>query len=192
MFSKFLKVGGIALALVLAVLAVVVAWQPDTYQLERSTTIDAPAERVFAQVNDFKAWDRWTPWKKDDSNLKTKFPDPSFGEGATFSWSGDAEAGEGTLTILESKPGELVQLEQEFRRPVAGKCQMAFVLDPEGDKTRLTWKMSGDKNFIAKAVCLVMDLEKTLGPQLEKGLAAIKVAAEESAAESVADSPMDP
>ena len=103
---------------------------------------------------------------------------PSFGKGATFYWNGNEKIGEGTMTILESKPHELVDLEQEFKRPMVGKCRMSFVLEPVGTKTKLTWKMFGENNFTAKAVCLFMDMEKMAGPKFEQGLAAIKAAAE--------------
>jgi uncharacterized protein YndB with AHSA1/START domain len=179
MISKILIGVGTFLALALAIFAVVVALQPSDYLLERSTTIDAPAEKVFAQVNDFKAWDKWTPWKKEDPNPKeTKMSNPSFGKGASFYWNGNDKIGEGTMTIVESKPHERVDLEQEFKRPMVDKCLMSFILEPDGGKTKLTWKMFGENNFTEKAVCLFMDLEKMLGPKFEQGLAAIKDAAE--------------
>jgi hypothetical protein len=184
MTSRILTIAGTFVVLALIVFAIVVAMQPDTYLLERSTTISAPADRVFAQVNDFQAWDQWTPWKEEDPNPKAKkMSDPSFGKGATFYWNGNDKVGEGTITILDSKPNEAVELEQSFVRPMAGKCRMTFVLEPAGEKTKLTWKMFGNKDFTAKAVCLFMDMEKMAGPKFEQGLASIKSAAEAETAQ---------
>jgi hypothetical protein len=175
----------------LVIFAIVVARQPDSYLLERSITIDAPPEQVFAQVNDFQAWDKWSPWKEEDPKPKaTKISDPSSGKGATFYWNGNEKIGEGTMTILESKPNQLVDLEQAFVRPMEGKCRMSFVLDPDGDRTKLTWKMFGTNNFVGKAVCLFMDMEQMAGPKFEQGLANIKRLAEqpvEPAAKAGAD-----
>ena len=167
------------IAVGLVIFAIVVALQSNTYLVERSTTIDAPPARVFAQVNDFQAWDRWTPWKEEDPNPKaTKISDPSFGEGATFYWNGNDKIGEGTLKILKSKPNELVELQQSFVRPMVGKCQMSFELTPDGEKTKLTWKMFGTKTFTEKAVCLFMNMENMIGPKFEQGLGKIKTQAE--------------
>lgn len=163
----------------LVIFAIVVAMQSGTYLVERSTTIDAPPDRVFAQVNDFQAWDKWTPWKAEDPSPKaTKISDPSFGKGATFYWNGNEKIGEGTIEILESKANEVVELQQSFVRPMVGKCRMSFVLTPDGQQTKLTWKMFGDKSFTEKAVCLFMDMEKMIGPKFEQGLASIKSEAE--------------
>jgi hypothetical protein len=41
--------------------------------------------------------------------------------------------------------------------------------------------MDGHNNFISKAFHLVMDMDKMLGPDFERGLAAMKTAAEASA-----------
>lgn len=179
MVRKIVFIATSCLVLGLVVLAIVVAMQPDIYTLERSITIDAPAEQVFAQVNDFQAWDRWTPWKEEDPNPKAKkMSDPSFGKGASFYWNGNDKIGEGTLTILDSEPNEWVELEQAFVRPMVGKCRMSFTLEPDGKKTKLTWKMFGQNDFAAKAICLFMDMEQMVGPKFEQGLASIKAAAE--------------
>ena len=38
----------------------------------------------------------------------------------------------------------------------------------------MTWSMSGDKNFMAKAIHLFMNMDKMIGGQFEKGLAEMK------------------
>src|SRR5262249_31498349 len=46
------------------VLVGVVAMQPTDFKIERKATIAAPPAEVFAQVNDFRKWDDWSPWAK--------------------------------------------------------------------------------------------------------------------------------
>jgi hypothetical protein len=55
----------------IAVLSIVVATRPSTFRVERSIAVAAPPETVFAQVNDFHAWDAWSPWAKLDPQMKT-------------------------------------------------------------------------------------------------------------------------
>jgi len=45
----------------------------------------------------------------------------------------------------------------------------------------VTWSMSGDNNFISRAVFLFVNMDKALGSEFEKGLASMKSAAEASA-----------
>lgn len=58
----------ILITLVLAVAAVLLyaATKPDRFRIERSAVIKAPPERIYGQVQDFKAWTAWSPWEGID------------------------------------------------------------------------------------------------------------------------------
>lgn len=163
-------------------LFVVIGLQPSNFSVQRSATMTAPPAAVFAQINDLQAWDAWSPWSKLDPNPKTTISTPSAGKGATFTWNGNQEIGEGSLTILESKPDELVDVEQAFVRPFVGKARMAFTLAPEGNGTKVTWKMDGTNDFFGKAMCLFMNMDAIMGKSFEQGLANMKEMAEKSGA----------
>jgi len=60
------------LALVLIVLIIVISTRPSEFNVSRSTTISAPAEIIFAQVNDFHNWEGWSPWVKLDPTRTLK------------------------------------------------------------------------------------------------------------------------
>lgn len=174
-----LAVAVILVGLVVA-FCVVVVLQPNTFSVERRATIAAPPEKVFAQVNDLKAWDAWSPWSKLDPGAKTTFSDPSAGKGATFAWVGNQEIGEGSLTILDSKPDELVEVEQEFVKPFAGKARIVFTLVPKDGQTNVNMKMSGEHGLLGKAMCLFVDMDAMLGKDFEQGLANMKQVAQTS------------
>jgi hypothetical protein len=82
------------------------------------------------------------------------------------------------MTITESSPNELIRFNLEFFKPMAGTSTAEFTFKPEGNQTTVTWSMTGKNNFIAKAVCLFMSMEKMLGGQFEQGLAQMKSVAE--------------
>lgn len=174
---------GVASVLVLAVaiLAVVVALQPSEFRIQRTATMAAPPSAVFAQVNDFHKWEAWSPWAKLDPSAKNTFEGPSSGKGAAFAWAGNNKVGEGRMTIVESRPDELIRIKLEFQKPFAATNTAEFSFKPEGDRTAVTWSMYGHNNFVARAVCLFVDMDKALGAEFEKGLAGIKSAAEASA-----------
>jgi Polyketide cyclase / dehydrase and lipid transport len=168
----------IVLALLFVVLVIVIAARPGEFRVSRSATMAAPPEAVFPHVNELKKWDAWSPWAKLDPNARNTFGGPSAGQGASMSWAGNNEVGEGKMTISESRPNELVKLMLEFYKPMAGTSEVEFSFKPEGNGTVVTWTMSGKNDFIGKAVCLFMNMDKMVGGQYEKGLASLKAIAE--------------
>ena len=164
----------IALAVIIVVLVIIVALQPSEFRVARSTSIAAPASAVFAQVNDFHKWQAWNPWGKIDPAMKQSYEGARAGTGAIYTWSGNNEVGEGRMTITESRPNELIRVKLEFFKPFAATNTADFTFKPEGNQTLVTWSMFGEKNFTAKAVHLVMNMDKMIGGQFEKGLADMK------------------
>ena len=173
----------IALALVVIVLAFVgyVALQPSDYRVARSATISAPPTDVFAQVNDFRKWEAWSPWAKLDPAAKAVFEGPAAGPGAIFKWDGNAQVGAGTMTLTESRPGELVRIKLDFVKPIAAASTTEFTFKPQGNQTAVTWAMSGQNNFISRAVCMFMNQDKMVGGAFEQGLANMKAIVEAAA-----------
>ena len=167
---------GVAVACVLLVvgLCVIISLQPGTFSIQRSTVVDAPPAVVFAKLNDLEAWDQWSPWRALDPNPKTTLSNPSSGKGATFTWDGNAEIGAGSLTIVDSTPDKQVEVEQAFTRPIAGTALMTFTVAPQDGGTRLMWRIEGHNNFVAKAMCMLVDMDAMLGPSFEQGLENIK------------------
>ncbi len=169
MIKKILLV----LAIAAAAFCAVVSLQPSQFRIARSAVIPAPPAAVFAQVNDFHAWEAWSPWAKMDPDSKTVFEGPESGKGAVFKWSGNKDVGEGVMTITESRPYERILINLEFIKPFAGTNLTEFTFEPEGSGTRVTWTMSGENSFIGKAMSLVINCDKMVGEQFEKGLANI-------------------
>jgi hypothetical protein len=170
----------IGLFVVVAILVIVAAFQPSHYEVKRSTKIAAPPAAVFPQVNTLKNWEAWNPWMKLDPNIKLTYTGPASGKGASYSWTGNNEVGEGSATILESRPDEFVRFRLDFRKPMEATSHAEFTLQPQGDQTEITWKMSGENNLIGKAISMFMSMDKMIGEPFEKGLADMKSIAESS------------
>ena len=171
----------IALAAIVAIV-VVVALQPSEVKMERSATISAPPAAVFELVNDFHKWEAWSPWAKLDPNAKVAFEGPPSGTGTVMTWAGNSEVGEGKMTLAESRPNELVKINVDMIKPFAGSSTTEFSFKPEGDQTAVTWSMAGHHNFLAKAMCLVMNGKKMMEGIMDKGLANMKAVAEGTSA----------
>jgi hypothetical protein len=174
MFKKILQWTLIVLAVVIAAFLGLVAMQPNEFRVERSLTMVAPPADVFAQVNDFHNWEAWSPWIKLDPNAKGTYEGPAAGKGAIFRWSGNDDVGEGSMTITESNPNDLIRITLNFIKPFEDTATSEFTFQPEGDQTRVTWSMYGKNNFVGRAVCLLMDMDEMIGSKYEEGLASMK------------------
>ncbi len=168
----------IGVVVVIGVFAVIVAMRPSDFRVERSAVVAAPAPVVFAQVNDLHNWDAWSPFAKLDPAAKQTFEGPRAGTGAALAWAGNKQVGEGRMTITESRPNEIIRFRLDFAKPFAVTNTAEFTFTPRGDQTAVTWSMSGRQNFMAKAFCMFMSMDKMVGGEFEKGLAQMKSVAE--------------
>ena len=164
----------IILAVTVIVFVVVVIMQPSEFRVARSATMSAPASAVFAQVNDFHKWDAWNPWGKIDPTMKQNYQGAPACAGAIYSWAGNNQVGEGRMTMTESRPSDLIRIKMEFYKPFAATSTAEFTFRPAGNQTAVTWSMTGNNNFMAKAIHLFMNMDKMIGGQFEKGLASMK------------------
>jgi hypothetical protein len=170
--------------------------RPDTYRVERTQRIAAPAGVVYAQLDNFKSWGAWSPWDKRDPAMKKTFTGPSHGAGAGYAWQGNDKVGQGQMTILDAKPpgaaGEPATLSYrlEFIKPFASVATTHFVVKPEGDKAALaSWSMEGRNNLMGKALGVFMNMDKMIGGDFEAGLANLKTLSQAEAAKAAAAPP---
>lgn len=165
---------GIGVAAIFIVLLLVIVTRPNTYRVERSTTIAAPPEAVYAQVSDFRKWAAWSPWGKLDPNMKTTFEGTQGAVGAGYAWTGNDDVGAGRMTITGIDPNKRVDIKLEFIKPFESSAANGFAFEPSGTGTKVTWSMNGDSNFLTKAFSLFVNMDEAVGKDFEKGLGDMK------------------
>jgi hypothetical protein len=159
-----------------------VASRPPKFRIERSITIAAPPDRAFAHVNDFHRWVGWSPWEKMDPAMKKTFEGAPAGQGSIYSWVGNKKVGEGRMTIEKSEAPSVVGLKLEFLKPWQATNETTFSFVPADGGTKVTWAMEGENRaFTAKAFAVLMNMDKAVGRDFEKGLASLKSLAESPA-----------
>jgi len=172
-----------SLLLIIVVLAVVAllavaARKPNDFRLQRSTVIQAAPEKIFPLINELSQWERWSPWEKMDPNMKKTLSGPPSGVGAVSAWEGDRRVGSGRMEIMESQAPQKIVLRLDFFKPMKAQHMAEFTLQPKDGGTEVTWAMYGQQPFIGKVFSVFCQMEKMVGPEFEKGLAAMKKAAE--------------
>ena len=176
----------IAMAVVAVVLVALVgtlaaaSMQPEDFAIRRSTQIKGTAAKVEALITDFHSWDGWSPWNKLDPAMKKTYSGAATGVGAIYEWVGNSDVGKGRMTITAVEPGKSVTIKLEFIEPFAVTNTTVFALAESGDSTSVEWSMSGkNSDLMSKAVGMLMDMDKTVGGDFEKGLSALKGMAEQ-------------
>ncbi len=173
---KYLKslFGAIAvLALLLVLGGLLLSGQ---FKVSRSIVVAAPAEKVYALVQDPRRWKEWSVWNQRDPAMQISYFRAPAGTGAGWAWS-SAKEGDGRMTFTAAEPNKRLAYDLFF--PDFGTTSQGdLVLAPEGSGTRLSWTMNGNmgKNPVFRWTALFAD--GMVGKDFEAGLANLKSVAE--------------
>lgn len=170
--------GAIVVVAVIAIL-LFAATKPATFHVERSTTIAATPEKIHPLVDDFHNWDQWSPWAHLDPNMHVAYSGASAGPGAVYEWQGNSKVGKGRMEILAAEP-TATSIKLDFLQPFESHNHSNFLLQPDGNGTRVTWTMDGPNTFTSKLMSVFISMDKMIGKDFEAGLGNLKTAAERS------------
>lgn len=173
-----IKYIAIAIGLAVIVLLIVAAMQPATYHVERTTTIAAAPEKIHPLVDDFHNWQQWSPWAHLDPNMKVSYSGPPSGPGAVYEWEGNSKVGKGRMEILTAESTE-TSIKLDFLKPFESHTKSNFILEPQGDITRVTWTLDGPNTSMSRVMGIFVSMDKMVGKDFENGLGKLKTAAEQ-------------
>jgi uncharacterized protein YndB with AHSA1/START domain len=165
------------IALAIAALLIYAATQPDTFSIQRSASIAAPPERLFALISDVKAFNTWNPFASKDPAIQLGYEGAASGVGAAYTWQSN-EVGAGRMEIIEAVAPSRLAMRLAFTKPFATTNRVEFTLQPQGTQTQVTWAMTGPMPYLSKLICTFVSMEGMVGPDFEAGLANLKAAAE--------------
>jgi uncharacterized protein YndB with AHSA1/START domain len=149
----------------------------NTFRIERSTTISAPAEKIFPLIDDFHSWSSWSPYEKLDPAMQRTYSGEPRGIGAAYAWN-RKKAGAGSMEIIQAAAPSRVAIALTFTKPMKAQNTAEFVLEPSGGGTRVSWSMTGKVTLMTRIFGFFVNMDKMIGKDFEAGLAAIKVIAE--------------
>jgi Polyketide cyclase / dehydrase and lipid transport len=168
---KPLKVLGLAAILIVMIVLIFTLIQPSKGYVERTVVINAPVQEVFRELNTYQTFTLWSPWAKMDANAKYTYDGPDSGVGAKMAWEGKS-IGKGSQWIEASTPDKHIKNVINFE-DLNGVFYAQYILEPEGNQTKLTWTYDGVNNgFLGKMRWLFM--KGALGAQYEEGLHDLK------------------
>ncbi len=165
--------------LVVGVLAIA-ANKPDTFRVERTVVVKAPPEKIFPLINDFHHWVSWSPYEKMDPVMKRTYSGAPSGKGAVYEWEGNKKVGTGRMEITEALPPAKIILKLDFFAPFEGHHTGGFILEARGEETFVVWYMQGLNSYMAKLMCLFVNMDHMIGKDFEVGLVNLKSVVENS------------
>lgn len=160
-----------AIVVIVLVILGIAATKADAFHIQRSSTINAPAEKIFAHINDFHNWTAWSPYEKLDPAMIRSYSGAASGKGAAYAWKGNSDVGSGNMEITESTPSSRIVIALNFFTPFEGHNIAEFTLEPQGESTKVTWAMHGPMNFGAKVMSVFFNMDSMVGGQFAEGLA---------------------
>jgi uncharacterized protein YndB with AHSA1/START domain len=181
------------IAIVIAVLVVVplaailifAATKPDTFRVQRATSIKAPPEKIFPLIADFHGWGAWSPYEKLDPAMKRTYSGAANGKGAVYEWDSDGKAGRGRMEIADTSAPSKVAIKLDFFKPFETHNMVEFTIELKGDTTNVTWAMHGPNLYIGKVMSIFFNMDNMIGKDFETGLANMKALAEQKPADAV-------
>ena len=175
-----LKTAGIVAALAIAGVLIAAATRSDTFRVQRSASIKAAPEKIFPLIDDLHRFNTWNPFAQQDPNLKGSYSGAASGKSAAYTFAGNGNVGKGTIEIIDSAPASRVTMTLHMLAPFETRNTVQFLLEPQGDGTRVTWAMQGSVPYFAKIIHLFIDMDRMVGSEFDAGLASLKAIAEKT------------
>lgn len=167
----------IIVAVVIAAILIYAAMKPDSFAVQRTARINAPAEQIFPLINDLKRFTTWSPFEKDPA-MKRTFTGAETGRGQVYAFDGNRNVGAGDVSIVDTVQNQKIAMRLRMTRPFACDNSVVFTLQPSGSATDVTWAMSGEQPYMAKLMSTFINCDKVVGGQFEQGFGKLKALVE--------------
>src|SRR5688572_14274592 len=93
------------------------ATRPGRFSVSRRAHINAPPDRVWAKISDFRQWISWSPWEELDPAMTRTHSGAPSGPGAKYAWVGNKKVGQGSMEITAAEPPKKLDLRLDFIKP---------------------------------------------------------------------------
>lgn len=152
-----------------------VSTKESKFNYEKSAVINAPAEKIYPYISNFRNGSAWNSFDQKDPNIKRTFSGNDGEVGAKMEFEGNSEAGSGYLEMLSLIPNTEAQMKLVMTKPFHAENLIVYKLtaDPSGG-TKFSWSMSGDGGFMGKLMATFIDCEKMITDEFEKSFENLK------------------
>jgi uncharacterized protein YndB with AHSA1/START domain len=148
---------------------------PAEQRVQRTRTVNLPAEKIWPHLVAPKQWAAWQPWIRRDPAMAITYDGPASGVGARWSWTSTKE-GSGSMRLTVAERPRFLGYALRFDA-MGTTAQGEFRLSAVPQGTEVTWAMLSDmgRNPVSRWFGLFLD--RMVGPDFELGLANLEAAA---------------
>jgi hypothetical protein len=145
------------------------------YSIERSAVIERPVGEVYDYLRNLENQLSYNVWVMKDPAKKLTRSGSDGEVGFVYGWDGNKEVGAGEQEIRSLVPNALIDVEIRFIRPFAATGQTPFVLEEAGTgATKVTWTMNSAMKYPMNFMLAIINMDKTLGKDMETSLGNVK------------------
>lgn len=161
---------GCLIIVVLLVLALVVTYflLPESYEVQRETTINATPAQIYEYVGHLDKWPEWSTWTTENYPAIEYTYYETEGVGARQTWT--QADGSGELTLTHASPDSGIKYDMVFDEAFKASGEILFEQGDGG--TLVKWRNYGDLEGPGRLMGPMMD--SMMGPDFESGLAKLK------------------
>jgi len=172
---KALKIIGIILGVLVAIIVVLTLIAPSEFVAERSVVINAPKEIVFDHVKYWRNWKSWSPWAEMDPSMKVTIEGKDGESGSKYVWTGDPElTGSGEMTNTGIKESEEIAFHLHFKVPYESESEGYVRLSEVDGGTEVAWGFYGEPTFPFNVMLIFQSMEEMMQKDFDRGLELMK------------------
>jgi hypothetical protein len=168
---KFILIAVVVLVLLLLVLHLIA---PKEAKLERSVLISASKEAIFSLHSVFCKTRRMVALDGNGLERETELEGEDGTLNAVWRWEGNNKVGKGHQKNTNIVPNESVDTIVTFEKPWQSQAGSYLRLEEKTDATMVRWGFSTKMSFPFTILGLLMNMDKAVGKDYEKGLNKLK------------------
>jgi hypothetical protein len=173
---KFVKQFLILILALVSIVLIVALFVKNDFEVSRTVEIERNRSDVFDYLRYLENHENFTVWSKKDPKINQSYTGPDGNVGAIYKWNSKVEnVGAGEQEITQIVDNNTIVFDLRFKKPYKSNAIASFILNEKTTKsTNVEWKFEGEMPWPWNITLLFMDMDKELGPDLEKGLSNLK------------------
>ena len=173
---KIIKWILIVIVILVAIPLITAVFVKKDYSVEREVVIYKPKQEVFEYVKYLKNQNNYSKWAGIDKNMKKDFKGTDGTVGFVSAWDSDnKDVGKGEQEIKGIKDGQRIDYEIRFIKPFESTSSAYMITETvNGNQTKVKWVFFGNMPYPMNLMQVIMDMDKTIGDDLQTGLNNLK------------------
>lgn len=139
---RILKYFFLLILLALFATTIFIATQKGNFDVTRSIFIKSPKSTIFNYVNDYRNWETFGSWKKEDPDMVFNYSKNTVGKGGSYSWTGsDGDGNMKTVNVVENSS---IYQKMNFN---GADANVYWTFKDTVGGTKVSWRAKGVMNF---------------------------------------------